>query len=104
MLHLTTLFASTCTTGSNTGFISPSGLPQTCANSDTLNTVMTIVFTLIGAIALLMLVISGFRYILSRGEPQKMAEISRQIIYIAIGLVLAATADIIVTFVIKRAG
>jgi hypothetical protein len=84
-------------------FVSPNGLPKTPANSNILGTIMQIVFTIIGALALLMLVISGFRYVISSGEPQKTAEIRRQIIYIAVGLILAASADAIVTVIINKA-
>ncbi len=84
--------------------IDPSGIPQTQANSDSIARLLTILFTVIGALAFLMLVIAGFRYVISQGEPQKVAEIRRQIIYIVIGLVLAASADIIVTFILNKAG
>jgi TRAP-type C4-dicarboxylate transport system permease small subunit len=79
-------------------------LPQAPSSPDALQHILTILFTLIGALALLMMVIAGLRYVLSQGEPQKMTEIRRQIIYIAIGLVLAASADAIVTFVLGRSG
>lgn len=88
-------------------FIDPNkvqNLPTTSAGSGSLNHLLSILFTIIGLIALLMLVIAGFRYVISQGEPQKMAEIRRQIIYILIGLVLAGSADIIVTFVLNKAG
>jgi len=84
--------------------VDPSKLPQVQANPNTLNHILTITFTIIGSIAFLMLVIAGFRYVISQGEAQKMTEIRRQIIYILVGLVLAASADIIVTFVLGRAG
>ena len=84
-------------------FVSPKGLPQATANSNTFGSILQIVFTIIGALALLMLVIAGFRYVISSGEPQKTAEIRRQIIYTAIGLILAASADAIVTIIINKA-
>jgi hypothetical protein len=84
--------------------IDPSKVPQVEATNNTLTTILTVVFTSIGAIAFLLLVIAGFRYVISSGEPQKVAEIRRQIIYTAIGLILAAMADVIVTFVIGKAG
>ncbi|MGH7156731.1 MAG: pilin [Candidatus Saccharimonadales bacterium] len=92
-----------CPTGGN-GIINANNLPQSCANASSLNHLLTILFTIIGALAFLMLVIAGFRYVISQGEPQKMAEIRSQIIYIAIGLVLTGSADIIVTFILNRAG
>lgn len=84
--------------------LSPNNIPQTPAGPGTINNVLTILFTVLGALAFLMLVVAGFRYVISDGEPQKTAEIRRQIIYIAAGLVLAASADVIVTFVLGKAG
>lgn len=80
-----------------------SNLPQTQATSGTLKNILTIVFTVIGALAFLMIVIAGFRYVISQGEPDKIAEIKRQIIYALIGLIIAASAAAIVNFVIGRA-
>lgn len=84
--------------------LSPNGLPQAQANPTTVAHLLTILFSVMGSIAFLMLVIAGFRYVISDGEPQKTAEIRRQIIYIAAGLVLMASADAIVTFVLNKAG
>lgn len=77
-------------------------IPQPAADSSELAKVFTIVFTIIGALAFLMLVIAGFRYVISSGEPQKMAEIRRQIIYIAIGLIMVVLANVIVSSVLSR--
>jgi hypothetical protein len=84
--------------------VGPEPLPQPSADPNTLAHILTIFFTTLGALAFLMLVIAGFRYVISSGEPQKVAEIRRQIIYIVIGLILAASADAIVNFVLKSAG
>jgi hypothetical protein len=86
------------------GVVDPGTLPHACANSTTLHDALILLFTIIGALAFLMLVISGFRYVISSGEPQKVAEIRRQIVYILAGLILAASADLIVEFVLNRAG
>jgi hypothetical protein len=83
--------------------IDPSPLPQPAATSDTFAKFLTILFTTIGAVAFLLLVIAGFRYVISAGDAQKAAEARRQIIYVAIGLILAASADAIVTFIIGKA-
>ena len=79
-------------------------LPQVKADNSSIASILTIFFTVLGALAFLMLLIAGFRYVISDGEPQKVAEIRRQIIYIAAGLILAASADVIVTFVLNKAG
>jgi len=83
--------------------VDSSGLPKTGAGSDKLAQILTIAFTLIGAIAFLMLVITGFRYVLSQGDANKTAELRRQIIYLVFGLIIVASADIIVTYIVKRA-
>jgi len=78
-------------------------LPHAPTTQDSLTHILTIFFTILGAIALLMLVIAGLRYVLTQGDPNKTAEVRRQIIYIAIGLVVVAVADAIVTFIVGRA-
>ena len=93
-----------CTTTGGSGLINGCSLPQSPATQANLYHLLTIFFTVIGALAFLMLVIAGFRYVISEGEPQKAAEVRRQIIYIAAGLILAASADAIVTFVLNKAG
>ncbi len=62
---------------------------------------LTIAFGLAAAIALLMIVINGFRYITANGEPQKMAEARQGILYAAIGLIVSVSAVAIVTFAIQ---
>ena len=102
MTHLIKYLADTCTTGGNTGLISSNSLPQTCANSTTLNSVFLIAFTIIGALAFLFLVIGGFRYITAGGNPEGIQKAKNQIQYSLIGLIITATAAAIVNFVIGR--
>lgn len=80
----------------------PNVLPQPNANTGTLTTVLSIVFALVGALAFLMIVISGLRYIVSGGDPQRMSKAKDGIIYALIGLVIAITAEAIVNFVVAR--
>ena len=65
---------------------------------------LTIVFGLAAAIALLMIVINGFRYITSSGDPQRTAQARQGILYAAIGLIVSVSAVAIVTFVVKGIG
>ena len=51
--------------------ITPGDLPQTVADRKHLAAVKNIVFNIIGAMTLLIVVVSGFRYIVSGGDPQK---------------------------------
>lgn len=77
-------------------------LPQPTADQSTITIILGIVFGIIGALALLVITIAGFRYILSAGDPQKIADAKSTIIYALIGLVVAISAEAIVAFVVNR--
>ncbi len=63
--------------------------------------IRTIVFGISGAIALLIIVIAGFQYITSQGNPQAVAKSKNAIIYAGVGLTILLLADAIVAFVVK---
>jgi hypothetical protein len=77
-------------------------LPTAAADTTAIQTVLGIVFGIIGALALLMIVVSGLRYVLSAGDPQKTAQARNGIIYALVGLVIAITAEGIVHFLVGR--
>lgn len=54
-----------------------------------------------GAIALLVIVIAGFQYITSQGNPQTVAKSKNAIIYAGVGLTVLLLADAIIAFVVK---
>jgi ABC-type Fe3+ transport system permease subunit len=72
------------------------------ANNDSIKTILTDVFILIGALAFLMVVVSGFRYILARGNPEKITSAKNSLMYSLIGVIVAALAATIVNIVINR--
>lgn len=76
-------------------------LPQTAANQGTLDTLFSILYVTIGAIAVLLIVIAGFRYVLSQGDPTKVADAKRMIIYTLAGVVVIALATTIVKYVVQ---
>ena len=84
-------------------FLDKSGLPPTKANSDNLTNIFNIILAVMGALALLMLVISGFRYTISQGDPARVADSKRMFIYTIAGLVVIALAATVVNFVLGRA-
>ena len=55
---------------------------------------------IMGAIAVLIIAIAGFQYIISAGDSAKIAKAKDAIIYALIGLTISAFAFTIVTFVI----
>jgi hypothetical protein len=75
------------------------GLPTPYADNTALSNILGIAFGAIGALALLMITISGFRYILSAGDPQKMSKAKNALIYSLVGLAIAVAAESIVGFV-----
>jgi tellurite resistance protein TehA-like permease len=80
--------------------VSPGSLPQSPASSAEIQTVLSIVFGIIGALSVLFIVISGIRYMLSGGDPQRTARAKDGIIYALVGLALAMFAEGIVYFVV----
>lgn len=84
--------------------VSPKGLPDVKADTDTIKTVLTIVFGVIGAFALLGITVSGLKYIMSAGDAQKTSEAKNGIIYSLVGLAVAISAEALVAFVVKSTG
>ena len=73
-------------------------LPQP---TTTLSDILSVVFVIAGSVALLVLVIGGFRYIISRGDPSATAQAKNTIIYGLIGLVVVVVATSIVALVVS---
>lgn len=67
--------------------------------TQTLPTILGIVFGIVGAIAVLYVTLSGFRYVTSAGDPQKIAKAKNGILYALIGVVVAILAEAIVVYV-----
>jgi len=77
-------------------------LPQTPDDQATLDRVLTITFMTIGAIAVLMVIIGGLRYVAARGTPEKVTQARNIIFYSLIGLGLSLVAALIVQVVLGR--
>lgn len=78
-------------------------LPKPKADSAELAKIMSVVFAIAGSVALLMLAIGGYRYIISRGDPSATAQAKNTILYSIIGLVVVMAAASIVAFVVSTA-
>lgn len=79
----------------------------TCVNTThNLNGIIKFVLNLfsilVGITAVIMIVIGGFKYIVSGGEPQKASGAKDTILFAIVGLVVVALAQIIVHFVLNR--
>ena len=65
------------------------------------DSIVNIVFSLAGGLALLFVAIGGTRYILSRGDPQAAAQARSTILYAIVGLIVTFMAFAIVRFVVS---
>ena len=74
--------------------------PQVAANSGIVVVILNIVFSIVGALTLLFVVIGGVRYVISQGDPQNTAKAKNTIIYAAIGLAVTLLAATIVNYVV----
>ena len=81
-----------------TNILPGSNIPQVKANQSEIQVLLQLFFGVVGALALLFIIIGGFRYIISGGDPQAAAAGKKTIIYAAIGLVVAISGEAIVTW------
>lgn len=102
-------------TDSNTTFASAASQMQSgvnrsggSGNSTNLNTfierIINAVLFLLGAIAVLMIIIGGFRYVMSNGDPSAAKSAKDTILYAVIGLIVAIIAYAVVRWVITNIG
>ena len=82
--------------------IKPGGLPDTLATSSTVQTIIQIVFGIIGAFALMSMTASGLKYITAAGDAGKVSEAKKGIIFALVGLMVAVSAEAIVAFVVHK--
>ena len=77
-------------------------LPRGDASPATIENVLNIVFVILGAIAVMMVVIGGIKYAASQGDPQAISKAKGTIIYAIVGLLVAIFARAIIGFVFGR--
>lgn len=78
----------------------PPGVP-TSDLPDMITRISGIVLGIVGGIAVLFLIIGGFQYITSAGNPDQAGKAKTTIMYAIIGLVVCILSYIIVSFVAK---
>lgn len=78
------------------------GIPKISAGNSQVQTVLQLVFGIIAVIAVLIIVINGFRMVLSQGNPDEVRKTRDAILAAVIGLVVAISAEVIVSFVLGR--
>jgi hypothetical protein len=78
------------------------GSADTAINS-LLKNVINVFSLVVGIVAVIMIIIGGFRYIVSGGESSSVSGAKNAILFAIVGLVIVALAQVIVHFVIDRA-
>jgi hypothetical protein len=68
-----------------------------------IGTVINILSVIVGAVSVIMIIIGGFRYVVSNGDSNAVSGAKNAILYAVVGLVVVLFAQIIVAFVIDRA-
>jgi hypothetical protein len=75
--------------------------PTTKANN-LIASVVNIFSLVVGVVAVIMIIVGGFRYITSGGDSNNVTAAKNTILYAIIGLVIVALAQFIVRFVLNR--
>lgn len=77
-------------------------LPNPAAGNDQLQQILTIVFGVAAVLAVLMIVIAGLRFVVGQGNPQEVSKARNTIVYALAGLLVALTAEAIVSLAIGK--
>lgn len=82
-------------TGASSNLFGSGGLFQTIAN---------VLIFIVGAVSVIMLIVGGLRYVLSSGNASAVEGAKNTILFAIIGVVVAALAFAIVSFVVQKLG
>lgn len=96
----TTTAAIQCGAGSAAG-VPDSTNAETKVNS-TVQNLINLLSVAVGILAVIMLIVGGFRYITSAGNPEATKGAKNTILYALIGLIIVALAQVIVNFVLNK--
>lgn len=97
--------------GANLTFDNP---PEGCATDDSgataaqrvdqiVEQIINILSLVVGVVAVVMIIIGGFKYVTSGGDSGNVTGAKNTILYAVVGLVVVALAQVIVRFVVDRA-
>lgn len=78
------------------------GIPKGDLSATTIASAIRVGLAIAGAIAVLLITISAFRYVVSQGDPQSVAKAKNGILNALIGLGICILAISIVTFMLKN--
>ncbi|MEK7603353.1 MAG: hypothetical protein AAB459_03865 [Patescibacteria group bacterium] len=70
--------------------------------NDIVETVINILSFVIGIAGVIMVIVGGFKYVISQGDSNSINSAKNTILYALVGLVVAAMAQVIVRFVLNK--
>jgi hypothetical protein len=86
----------------NPGQCTAAGSDATSKINDIVHTIVNLLSAIVGIVAVIMIIIGGFRYITSGGNDTSVTAAKNTILYAIIGLVVVALAQIIVRFTLSK--
>lgn len=70
--------------------------------TDVITAVVNTILYIVGIVAVVMIIVGGFRYVVSNGDSAQISAAKSTITYAVVGLIVAAAAFAIVNFVLER--
>lgn len=98
-------FAASCNSAADCAQIGADkagGSGSSASIGDIIKTIVNVLLFILGAVAVIMIVIGGIRYTISQGDSNAITSAKNTILYAVIGLVVALLAYAIVNFVIAQ--
>jgi hypothetical protein len=77
-------------------------IPKVSLNAATVGAILTAVFTLVGGLATLFLLVGAVRYVTSNGDQGQLTQAKNTILYAIVGIVVSLSAFAIVQFVVGQ--
>lgn len=90
------------TNASNSGASCSTSGSASSAFNKIITTIINIFSLVVGGVSVLMIIVGGFRYIISGGNDTNISGAKNTIIYALIGLVIVALSQLIVHFVLTK--
>ena len=97
----TTKDAVSCGASDSSGV--PISKDPTKSLSDTIKNGVEVLSVVVGVVAVVMIMIAGFRYITSGGSSDKITSAKNTLMYALIGIIIVALAQVVVKFVLHTA-
>ncbi|MBX4197630.1 pilin [Candidatus Saccharibacteria bacterium] len=86
----------------NPGECNVAGTDATSQINNIVHTIVNLLSAVVGIVAVIMIIVGGFRYITSGGNDTSVTSAKNTILYAIIGLVVVALAQLIVRFTLSK--